>query len=313
MVKSKAIMLVIVGLILIVGGIAAIAYKVTDVTVMCGEVEHTPGKRCADAEDARISGVGITYEKAREKQLKNKESIYTVGGVIAILVGVATTATGGFGVKRASSVSAQGSQFPAWSTNRVSGASPTETPSPPAAPGRDALVRLELSLAECAIGTTKTVLVDTAERCGQCAGTGTLGRSAGVCARCGGEGRVRVRRNIDVAIPAGVASGHRVRVPGQGEAGLRGGAAADLYVEIVEQTHPGFTREGNNLHTSFLLAAAAAERGCSITVSTLIDGPTQLRIAARTQPGAVITLRGYGMPQINSTIRGDLHVHIHLR
>lgn len=218
-------------------------------------------------------------------------------------------------------------------------------------PGSDSLLRMRMTLDECATGVTKQVTVDTAVLCDLCQGKGTHGNStpvvcdicggrgevqsvqrsllgqvmtsracptcAGVgevipdpCHRCGGDGRVRSRREISVKIPAGVADGMRVRLAAQGEVGPGGGPAGDLYVEVHEQAHEVFIRDGEDLHCTIAVPMVDAALGTTVTVDGILDGPIEITIAPGTQPGAVNTLRGHGMPRLRSEARGDLHAHI---
>ena len=217
--------------------------------------------------------------------------------------------------------------------------------------GSDSLLRMRLTLDDCASGITKQVTVDTAVLCDMCQGRGTHADStpvtcdicggrgevqsvqrsllgqvmtsrpcptcAGVgevipdpCHRCGGDGRVRSRRDISVKIPAGVGDGMRVRLAAQGEVGPGGGPAGDLYVEVHEQAHDVFVRDGDDLHFTISVPMADAALGTSVTVDAIIDGATEIAVAAGTQPASVITLRGLGMPRLRSATRGDLHAHI---
>ena len=218
-------------------------------------------------------------------------------------------------------------------------------------PGSDSLLRMRLTLGECATGVTRPVTVDTAVLCDLCQGKGTHGNSTpaicdtcggrgevqsvqrsllgqvmtsracptcgGVgevipdpCHRCGGDGRVRSRREISVKIPAGVADGMRVRLAAQGEVGPGGGPAGDLYVEVHEQPHEIFVRDGDDLHCTVSVPMVDAALGATVSVDGILDDPTELTIAPGTQPGAVMTLRGLGMPRLRSETRGDLHAHI---
>src|SRR5690606_33356786 len=122
-----------------------------------------------------------------------------------------------------------GAGYPDWAQSMHQPAAPPQPPPaqppvPGVAPqrGTDALVQVFLSLTECAQGAITTITVDTAVACDPCASTGLLPGSGGTCTRCGGDGRVRHRRDITARIPAGVGAGTRIRLPGQGEAGLRG-------------------------------------------------------------------------------------------
>ena len=218
-------------------------------------------------------------------------------------------------------------------------------------PGSDSLLRMRLTLSDCATGVTKQVTVDTAVLCDLCQGRGTHGNStpvtcdicggrgevqsvqrsllgqimtsrpcptcAGVgevipnpCQRCGGDGRIRARREISVKIPAGVADGMRVRLAAQGEVGPGGGPAGDLYVEVHEQPHDFFVRDGDDLHCTITVPMVDAALGATVSVEDILNGPIEIAIAAGTQPGAVSTLRGHGMPRLRSEARGDLHAHI---
>ncbi|MBF6356994.1 molecular chaperone DnaJ [Nocardia higoensis] len=217
--------------------------------------------------------------------------------------------------------------------------------------GADSLLRTRLSLAECAVGVTKHLTVDTAVLCDLCHGSGTNGDSQPVrcetcggagevqsvqrsflgqvltsrpcptcrgagetipdpCGKCGGDGRVRARREIAAPIPAGVANGMRVRLAAQGEVGPGGGSPGDLYVEIVEQPHDVFVRDGDDLHCTVRVPMVDAALGTTVVIDTILDGPTELTIAPGTQPGEVAVLRGHGMPKLRSGVRGDLLAHL---
>jgi molecular chaperone DnaJ len=150
--------------------------------------------------------------------------------------------------------------------------------------------------------------VMTSRPCPTCAGVGEV--IPDPCHRCAGDGRVRSRREINVKIPAGVGDGMRVRLAAQGEVGPGGGPAGDLYVEVHEQTHDVFVRDGDDLHFTISVPMADAALGTSVTVNAILDDDTEITIAPGTQPASVITLRGLGMPRLRSEARGDLHAHI---
>ena len=152
--------------------------------------------------------------------------------------------------------------------------------------------------------------VMTSRPCPQCSGFGTT--ITHPCVECSGDGRVRTRRTIDVTIPAGVDTGTRIQLSGQGEVGPGGGESGDLYVEIVERAHPIYERRGDDLHCSVQVPMTAAALGTSVTLETL-DGEETLTIPAGTQPGQVLTLRARGVPRLRGTGRGDLHVHLDVR
>ncbi len=143
--------------------------------------------------------------------------------------------------------------------------------------------------------------------CPQCQGTGQVNRDP--CPDCSGEGRVRREKVLNLRIPAGVDEGTRLRVAGEGEAGLFGGPPGDLYVVLRVRPHPHFERRGDDLYLSIPISVAQAALGAEISVPTL-DGTQKLRIPEGTQPGAVFRLRGKGMPSLNGRGRGDLYVAV---
>jgi molecular chaperone DnaJ len=149
--------------------------------------------------------------------------------------------------------------------------------------------------------------VMTSRPCPHCAGVGTVIRHP--CPECSGDGRVRARRTIDVAIPAGVEHGMRIRLTGQGEVGPGGGPAGDLYVEIEERKHATFERHGVDLHAAVPMPMTAAALGTSLKLETL-DGPIDIEVKAGTQSGTIIPVRGKGVPRLRSNNRGDLLVHL---
>jgi molecular chaperone DnaJ len=150
--------------------------------------------------------------------------------------------------------------------------------------------------------------VMTSRPCPTCGGIGEV--ILDPCYQCGGDGRVRARREISVKIPAGVGDGMRVRLAAQGEVGPGGGPAGDLYVEVHEQPHDIFVRDGDDLHCTIAVPMVDAALGTSVTIDDILDGPTEIPIPAGTQPGSVTALRGHGMPHLRSGVRGDLHAHV---
>jgi len=150
--------------------------------------------------------------------------------------------------------------------------------------------------------------VMTSRPCPVCAGVGEV--IPDPCHRCGGDGRVRARRDIAVKIPPGVGDGMRVRLAAQGEVGPGGGPAGDLHVEVHEAPHDVFIRDGDDLHFSVSVPMVDAALGTTVTVDAILDGDTDIVVAPGTQPGAVTTLRGRGMPNVRSGVRGNLHAHV---
>lgn len=148
----------------------------------------------------------------------------------------------------------------------------------------------------------------TSRPCPTCRGVGVV--IPDPCHQCFGDGRVRSRREISVKIPAGVGEGMRVRLAAQGEVGPGGGPAGDLYVEVHEQAHDVFVREGDDLHCTVSVPMVDASLGATVTVDAILDGLSEISIPPGTQPGSVITLHGRGMPQLRAQARGDLHIHV---
>ena len=143
--------------------------------------------------------------------------------------------------------------------------------------------------------------------CPTCSGAGKV--LADPCKKCHGEGHVRVEKTLGVNIPAGVDSESRLRISGEGEAGLHGGPSGDLYVFLHVQEHPLFGREGNDLLCTISISFAQAGLGAQIEVPTL-DGNETLSIPEGTQSGHRFRIRGKGIPQLNGHGRGDLYVTV---
>ncbi|MDR3360432.1 MAG: DnaJ domain-containing protein, partial [Bifidobacteriaceae bacterium] len=164
--------------------------------------------------------------------------------------------------------------------------------------GRGVRERLVRSL----LGTMRTM-----DPCRQCQGHGTV--IPNPCPECSGHGRVRGRRSIDVQVPAGVSSGNRLRLVGQGEVGPAGGPAADLYVEFKVRRHPDFIRDGDDLVATLGVPMTAAALGATITIQTF-DGPQDITVRPGAQPGSTVDLEGLGVGRLNQRGRGDLRVDL---
>lgn len=227
--------------------------------------------------------------------------------------------------------------------------------------GQDALVRLDLELAEAAFGTVRELKVETAVVCSTCSGSGAAEGSHPVtcttchgrgevqhvqrsflgevrtlrpcaacrgygeiipdpCRDCEGDGRLRDRRKVTVSIPAGVDTGTRVQLSGQGEVGPGGGPAGDLYVEIQVAPHKTYTREGLNLECRVSIPMTAAALGTSIELPLLeddldteeieVERVVTIDVKPGTQSGTDHVLRGRGVPSLRSQARGDVVVII---
>jgi molecular chaperone DnaJ len=146
-----------------------------------------------------------------------------------------------------------------------------------------------------------------ARTCGQCRGAGKVITKP--CPECKGAGTKEQHRKLTVKIPAGIATGQRLRLSGEGEAGSLGGPPGDLYVVIYVREHEFFQRDGNNLHCTVPLAFTTLALGSEIKVPG-IDGEESLKIPESTQTGSTFRLRGKGMPDVSGRGRGDLLVTV---
>ena len=212
--------------------------------------------------------------------------------------------------------------------------------------GSDLRYDLEITFDEAAHGSETTVQIPRDETCEPCGGSGAApGSSPSTCSRCQGRGQVRYQqgflivartcdqcrgsgktigtpcpacrgaghvtneRKLTVKIPAGIATGQRLRLPGEGEHGAAGGPPGDLYVVVHVHDHPTFIRDGDDLHCDMTVNFPTLALGGEITVPTL-DGEETLKIPAGTQPSVRLRLRDLGMPNVAGRGRGDLYVRV---
>jgi molecular chaperone DnaJ len=147
------------------------------------------------------------------------------------------------------------------------------------------------------------------QTCPQCQGMGQVIRDA--CPACDGEGRLRQERVLGLKIPAGVEDEMRLRVSGEGEAGIHGGPPGDLFVILRVREHPYFERRGNDIYCDIPISIAQAVLGSEIKVPTL-QGQEKLRIPEGTQSSAIFRLRGKGVPSVDGRAQGDLYVRVHV-
>lgn len=212
--------------------------------------------------------------------------------------------------------------------------------------GADLRYDLEISFEEAVFGVKTRIKIPKAETCSVCGGSGAkAGTSATTCSTCGGrgqvryqqgffavtrtcstcsgtgqvvkdpcktcrgEGRVRSEKTLSVSVPAGIDSDSRLRVLSEGEAGVHGGPAGDLYVVIHVKEHPFFERDEQDLYCRVPISFTQAALGADIEVPMLDENAKEtLRIPAGTQSGTRFRIRGKGVPQVNGHGRGDLHV-----
>ena len=145
-------------------------------------------------------------------------------------------------------------------------------------------------------------LFSIAKTCGQCQGQGTVLRDP--CRTCGGGGAVRKQQSLSVRVPAGVDTGSRLKLRNEGEAGMNGGPAGDLYVVLHVQEHPLFTRNGNDVVCDVPIGFTPAALGAEIDVPTP-HGKVKMKVPAGTQSGNVFRLKGKGVPDVRGYGHGD--------
>ena len=146
-----------------------------------------------------------------------------------------------------------------------------------------------------------------AQTCPRCHGSGKV--IPNPCADCSGTGRVKLQKTLSVKIPAGVDEGDRVRLSGEGEPGVNGGPAGDLYVQVQIKQHPVFQRDHDDLHCEMPVSFATAALGGEIEIATL-DGSARIKVPTETQSGKVFRLRGKGIVGVRSHSAGDLFCHV---
>ena len=145
--------------------------------------------------------------------------------------------------------------------------------------------------------------------CSNCGGKGQIIRNP--CKKCSGAGRIEKEKSLEIKIPAGVETGSRLRVTGEGEAGVNGGPAGDLFVVLHVKEHEMFERQGANLYSAVPITFAQAALGTDIQVKTL-DGEEELKIPAGTQTGSIFRIKSQGMPALGGRGKGDLFVAVTL-
>ena len=149
----------------------------------------------------------------------------------------------------------------------------------------------------------------TIERtCGTCNGAGNVIKSP--CKKCGGAGRMRGEKTVKISIPAGISEGQRIRMAGEGEAGIRGGESGDLYVLIAIKPHKFFNRDAATLYCRVPVPMTTAALGGDIEVPTIEGEKNSIKIPAGTQTGQQIRVKGRGMRIMRSESRGDLYIEV---
>jgi molecular chaperone DnaJ len=220
------------------------------------------------------------------------------------------------------------------------------------AQGGDVAVAVEVDLLQAANGAKVEVAFEAVERCERCHGNGAEpGTPIETCERCGGNGQLQAvtrtpfgqmartiacdvchgdgrvasqpcrdcrgrgrragRREVEIDVPVGIADGQRIRLSGHGHAGEAGAPAGDLYILVKVKDDKRFVREGDDLLTALDVPAPVAALGATLEVPTL-EGTAEVEVSPGTQPGAVLTLRGQGMPALRRGRRGDLRVVVNV-
>ena len=171
--------------------------------------------------------------------------------------------------------------------------------------GSDVQAAVEISLEEAFNGARKSFTLEGQEPCPTCRGAGNVNGKP--CETCGGGGWQRTQRQLDVRIPAGVRTGQRVRVSGEGGDG--GGGRGDLYLEITVAPHPQFERKGDDILLELPITAPEAALGTTVEVPTL-KGKVSMKIPPATSSGRTFRLRNYGMPKPKNAGAGDQLVKV---
>ena len=159
-----------------------------------------------------------------------------------------------------------------------------------------------------AIVSEMSFLPDVVTPCEACGGSGLQAQTR--CPACHGRQLEMLSESLTVTLPPGLQDGARVRLPGKGHDGPNGGDAGDVYIAVQVEPDPRYVRDGDDLHCTVEVPMVDAALGTAVGVEGILDGPIELTVPPGTQPGAVITLRGHGMPHLRSEVRGNLHAHV---
>lgn len=211
--------------------------------------------------------------------------------------------------------------------------------------GNDSILRVNLTFDEAVFGTKKTININTLESCNECNGKGghdeqvcpschgsgsvtaeqrtlfgtfmtktTCNTCHGTgkvfketCKKCRGNGKIKVNKDLEVKIPAGVNTGNQLRLSGKGEAGINGGPNGDIYLEFSVSSHPLFERDDNDIYLVLPLTITEAVLGCKKDIPTL-DGTVKLTIPEGSESGDKHRLKGKGVEDVNTGRKGDMYV-----
>jgi molecular chaperone DnaJ len=300
-------------------------------------MQHHPDRNPGDTEcEHRFKEVNEAYEVLKDPQ---KRAAYDRFGHAAFEHGVGNGGPG-FGADFASAFSDIFDDLFGMGGRRSGRGSGRER-------GADLRFNMEITLEEALEGKTAELRLPTAVTCEDCSGTGaqagtkpktcahcggqgkirhaqgffTLERTCPICggrgqvienpcATCSGSGRVTRERTLSVNIPPGVEDGTRIRLAGEGEAGVRGGSPGDLYIFLSIAPHPIFQRDGADLHCRVPISIVTASLGGEFEVPAIGGGMTRVKVPAGTQSGRRFRLQGKGMPVLRSKQTGDMYVQV---
>jgi molecular chaperone DnaJ len=301
-------------------------------------MKHHPDRNPGDKDcEHRFKEVNEAYEILKDRE---KRAAYDRFGHAAFEHGQGAGAAGGFGADFASTFADIFDDLFGMAGGRRGRSTGRER-------GADLRYNMEVSLDEAFAGKTAQVRIPTSVTCDVCSGIGaktgtrpkacptcggagrirhaqgffTLERTCpgcqgrgqvidNPCPSCSGSGRVTRERTLSVNIPPGVEDGTRIRLAGEGEAGVRGGPAGDLYIFLSMASHPFFQRDGADLHCRVPISMVAAALGGEFEVPTIDGGKTRVKVPEGTQSGRRFRLHGKGMPVLRSRQAGDMYVQV---
>jgi molecular chaperone DnaJ len=299
-------------------------------------MQHHPDRNPGDQDcEHRFKEIGEAYEVLKDPQ---KRAAYDRFGHAAFEQGMGGAGPG-FGADFASAFSDIFDDLFGMGARRGRGSARER--------GTDLRFNMEITLEEALTGKAAQVRLPTAVTCDDCSGTGAhAGTRPATCAHCGGAGKIRHaqgfftlertcpicggrgqvienpcptcsgsgrvtrERTLSVNIPPGVEDGTRIRLAGEGEAGVRGGSPGDLYIFLSIAAHPFFQRDGADVHCRVPISIVTAALGGEVEVPTIGGSMTRVKVSAGTQSGRRFRLHGKGMPVLRSKQTGDMYVQV---
>jgi len=307
--------------------------------------EYHPDRNAGDKDaERRFKELNEAYEALKDPQ---KRAAYDQFGHAAFEGGMGGRGPHGFGPDFASSMSdIFDDLFGEFMGGRRGGGAGQRTRSGRER-GADLRYNLDITLADAYAGKTAEIIVPSSVSCETCSGTGAkAGSKPKACATCGGHGKVRAsqgfftiertcpacqgrgemiddpcsachgsgrvtrERKLSVNIPAGVEDGTRIRLAGEGEAGLRGGPSGDLYIFLSIAPHAFFQRDGADVFCKVPISMTTAALGGQIEVPTLEGATTRVKVPEGTESGKQFRLKGKGMPVLRSKVMGDMYIQV---